>query len=38
MNVLAYQAITLNTGAKLDGRALARVAAVAMDTDAVTRP
>ncbi|MFS8069304.1 MAG: ice-binding family protein [Byssovorax sp.] len=37
-NVMANQAITLNNGAKLDGRALARVAAVAMDTDAVTRP
>ncbi|MEO7331045.1 MAG: ice-binding family protein [Minicystis sp.] len=37
-NIMAYQAITLNTGATLDGRALARVAAVAMDTNTVTRP
>lgn len=37
-NILAYQAITLQTGAVLDGRALARVAAVALDTNVVTRP
>jgi hypothetical protein len=37
-NIMAYQAITLQTGATLDGRALARVAAVAMDTNAVTKP
>jgi len=37
-NIMAYQAITLQTGANLDGRALARVAAVTMDTNVVTRP
>ncbi|MEP7122398.1 MAG: ice-binding family protein [Byssovorax sp.] len=37
-NIMAYQAITLQTGATLNGRALARVAAVAMDTDTVTKP
>jgi Ice-binding-like len=37
-NIMAYQAVTLQTGATLDGRALARVAAVAMDTNTVTRP
>ena len=37
-NILAYQAITLQTGATLNGRALARVAAVNMDTDTVTKP
>ena len=37
-NILAYQAITLQTGATLNGRALARVPAVNMDTDTVTRP
>ena len=37
-NIIAYQAITLQTGATLDGRALARVAAVAMDTNTVIRP
>jgi hypothetical protein len=36
--IMADQAITLNTGATLDGRALARIAAVALDTNAVTRP
>ena len=37
-NILAHQAITLKTDATLHGRALARVAAVAMDTNAVTAP
>jgi hypothetical protein len=36
--ILAYQAITLQTGATLDGRALARVAAVALDTNVVALP
>jgi hypothetical protein len=36
--IMADQAITLNTGATLEGRALARIAAVALDTNAVTRP
>ena len=36
--IMADQAITLNTGATLDGRALARIAAVALDTNAVTLP
>ncbi|MEO5728501.1 MAG: ice-binding family protein [Byssovorax sp.] len=37
-NIMAYQAVTLKTGAKLEGGALARVAAVALDTNTVTRP
>ena len=37
-NILAYQAITLQTGATLDGRALARLAAVALDSNVVTLP
>lgn len=36
--IMADQAITLNTGAALEGRALARIAAVALDSNAVTRP
>lgn len=36
--IMADQAITLNTGATLEGRALARIAAVALDSNAVTRP
>lgn len=36
--IMADQSITLNTGAMLDGRALARIAAVTLDTNAVTRP
>ena len=37
-NIMADQAITLNTGATLDGRALARIAAVALDSNRITRP
>jgi hypothetical protein len=36
--IMADQAITLNTGATLDGRALARIAAVALDSNTVIRP
>jgi len=37
-NILADQAVTLNTGATLDGRALARIAAVALDANTITKP
>jgi ice-binding like protein len=36
--ILADQAITVNTGAKVDGRVLARIAAVTLDTNAITAP
>lgn len=36
--IMADQAITLKTGATLEGRALARIAAVALDSNVVTRP
>ncbi|MBM2825268.1 MAG: hypothetical protein HW402_932, partial [Dehalococcoidales bacterium] len=36
--ILADQSITLNTGATLDGRALARIGAVTLDGNAVTKP
>ncbi len=36
--VMADQAITLKTGATLEGRALARIAAVTLDSNAVIRP
>ena len=36
--ILADQAITLQTGATLNGRALARTAAVSMDTNTVVKP
>jgi hypothetical protein len=36
--IMADQSITLNTGATLDGRALARIGAVTMDSNAVVRP
>ncbi len=37
-NILADQSITLQTGATLDGRVLARIAAVTLDTNLVTKP
>lgn len=37
-NILADQSITLNTGAVLNGRALARIAAVTLDTNTVNAP
>jgi hypothetical protein len=36
--VMADQSITLDTGATLDGRALARIGAVTMDSDTITIP
>ena len=33
--IMAYSSITLTTGKKLDGRALAQVAAVTMDTNTI---
>jgi hypothetical protein len=36
--IMADQSITLDTGATLDGRALARIAAVTMDSNIVTIP
>jgi hypothetical protein len=36
--ILADQSITLNTGARLDGRALANIAAVTLASNIVTRP
>ncbi len=37
-NVIAYQAITFNTGATLDGRALARNSAIVMAGNTIVRP
>jgi Ice-binding-like len=36
--VMADQSITLNTGATLEGRALARIGAVTMDANTITIP
>jgi hypothetical protein len=36
--IMADQSITLNTGATLDGRALARIGAVTMDANVITLP
>ncbi len=36
--IMADQAVTLNTGATLDGRALARIAAVTLQANVITRP
>ena len=36
--IMADQAITLETGASLDGRALARIAGVSLDTNSITMP
>jgi hypothetical protein len=36
--IMADQSITFATGAVLDGRALARIAAVTLDSTVVTRP
>jgi hypothetical protein len=35
---MAAQAVTLNTGATLDGRALARIAAVSLDANVIVKP
>jgi hypothetical protein len=37
-NILAQASITLQTGATLNGRALARIGAVALDSNTVTKP
>ena len=37
-NVLALASITVTTGVNVDGRVLARTAAVTLDTDTITRP
>jgi hypothetical protein len=37
-NILADQSITLTTGATLNGRALTRIGAVALDSNAITTP
>ncbi len=37
-NILALASITLNTGASMDGRALARTGAVTLDGNVITRP
>jgi len=37
-NIIALQSVTLNTGASLQGRALARNGAVTFDSNTVTAP
>lgn len=37
-NIMAYASITMNTGAVLEGRALAQTGAVTLDTNTVTKP
>lgn len=37
-NIMADQSITLNTGATLEGRALARIGAVTLDANTVNTP
>jgi type VI secretion system secreted protein VgrG len=37
-NILALTSITLNTGAKVEGRTLARNGAVTLDTNSITKP
>jgi hypothetical protein len=37
-NIMAQASITMNTGANLEGRALARTAAVTLDTNSITEP
>ncbi len=36
--IMAYEAITLDTGATLNGRALAQIAAVALDSNIIVKP
>jgi hypothetical protein len=35
---MADQSITMNTGARLDGRALTRIGAVTLDTNVIIAP
>jgi len=37
-NIMAQASVTMNTGATLEGRALARTAAVTLDTNVITEP
>ena len=36
--IMAYASITITTGATLDGRALARIGAVTLDSNIITKP